>query len=387
MIIHTVQKGDTLFSIARRYSIPPTKLLCDNSREGDRLTVGEELIVIAPTRTVTVRGGDTLSSIASRFDVKESTLLLNNPALTLQHRLRPGQIISVKQKSGSLGIGAAVGIADKGLKRESLMMALPFLTYLLVDGAILTESGIGMRFDPSYLTDSAAAERKIAMLKIKDTTGGRFLDDKKSYASIIEKMISLSKKYRFRGIAIEAHEAAQKDPEGLSEFLLLLRKKFIGQDLILFSYISCSASSKIEDLTDGVIMMTSDTDIRKTKRELVEYAERDESSKVFVHLTTDAEMTDSSISIPEARALCYRSGLELSTDENTLISSFTYTRYKTGEGEKMEVRFPSLRYTESKYSSIAENGYGGIAFDIGTCEISRLAMFGACFRKADYMLP
>ena len=53
----------------------------------------------------------------------------------------------------------------------------------------------------------------------------------------------------------------------------------------------------------------------------------------------------------------------------------------------MEVKFPSLRYTESKYSSIAENGYGGIAFDIGTCEISRLAMFGACFRKADYMLP
>ena len=62
MIIHTVTAGDTVYSIARRYSVPPTKLLADNSREGDRLTIGEELIILPPTRSVTVRAQDTCES-------------------------------------------------------------------------------------------------------------------------------------------------------------------------------------------------------------------------------------------------------------------------------------------------------------------------------------
>ena len=72
MIIHTVSQGETIFKIARKYSVQPTKIIEDNGLEGDRLTTGQELLILTPTRTVTVRGGDTLASLA-RAIISSST--------------------------------------------------------------------------------------------------------------------------------------------------------------------------------------------------------------------------------------------------------------------------------------------------------------------------
>ena len=98
-------------------------------------------------------------------------------------------------------------------------------------------------------------------------------------------------------------------------------------------------------------------------------------------------MGEDEISEGEAKALAYKCGNRLSSDDKTLIQSFTYTRYKVGKGEKIDITFPSLKYTKSKLDKIGELGFGGISFDIETVEISKLCMFSALFRRADYALP
>ena len=81
MHIHTIEPQDTIFKIARRYSVQPTKIMEDNGLYSDRLAIGEELLILNPTRTVTVRGGESLVTIGKRFGVKKSSLIANNPAL------------------------------------------------------------------------------------------------------------------------------------------------------------------------------------------------------------------------------------------------------------------------------------------------------------------
>ena len=74
----TVEAGDTLYVISRRYDVP-TKVIAD--RNGlvppYYLTVGQSLI-LDPTRTHVAREGDTLTSIAQRYGVDPVTLASAN---------------------------------------------------------------------------------------------------------------------------------------------------------------------------------------------------------------------------------------------------------------------------------------------------------------------
>ena len=83
MNIHTVKPGETIFKIAREHSSSPMKIIENNDLENpDRLSVGQELLILNPTRTYTVRGADTLDKIKDRFKVEKEKLHAYNPYLS-----------------------------------------------------------------------------------------------------------------------------------------------------------------------------------------------------------------------------------------------------------------------------------------------------------------
>ncbi|MHB1093084.1 LysM peptidoglycan-binding domain-containing protein [Thiobacillus sp.] len=117
-----VQRGDTLFSIARRYGLTPAAL--DNANPGldGRLTTGQILLLPSATKTnqrgtatiqsvsftpriaksasparYIVQRGDTLSAIARRFDVSLSNLRLWNPVFRKHSTVRAGQRMIVRK--------------------------------------------------------------------------------------------------------------------------------------------------------------------------------------------------------------------------------------------------------------------------------------------------
>ncbi len=60
MQIHTVQPGDSIYSIAQEYNVPPSRIITDNTLESvTGLVVGQDLVILFPTVTHTVRTGDT----------------------------------------------------------------------------------------------------------------------------------------------------------------------------------------------------------------------------------------------------------------------------------------------------------------------------------------
>ena len=104
MIIHTVQKGDTLSSIARKYMTTVSRLVADNRLETpDTLAAGQTLVVQHPELTYTVGRNDTLSSVAEKFGTSVMELYRNNPRiLGLTDNPLPVDLLALKGNLFSL---------------------------------------------------------------------------------------------------------------------------------------------------------------------------------------------------------------------------------------------------------------------------------------------
>ncbi len=133
MQIHTVKSGDSIYSIAREYGVPPSRIITDNMLENpSRLAVGEDIVILFPEETYTVRGGDTLDSIARSYGTTVNDLYRNNPILGGVPRVYPGQILNISYSEPPLGDIAINGYAYPFIDRATLRRTLPYLTYLSV---------------------------------------------------------------------------------------------------------------------------------------------------------------------------------------------------------------------------------------------------------------
>ena len=72
MLIHVTKKGETLQSIARRYTVSAARLARDNGLAAEQEPVeGQALAILYPARVHFVRRGDTTASVARRYGVSE----------------------------------------------------------------------------------------------------------------------------------------------------------------------------------------------------------------------------------------------------------------------------------------------------------------------------
>ena len=102
---YTVERGDTMFLIARRFDIELSRLIQANPHIEDpaRLNVGDVLCVPGDpdfqcppgTDTYTVQSGDTMIDIARRFGVTLEALIGNNPQIENPNLIFPGDVICI----------------------------------------------------------------------------------------------------------------------------------------------------------------------------------------------------------------------------------------------------------------------------------------------------
>ena len=95
MRIHRVKAGENVSDIAKEYGVCEAILRKSNEiHEGDRLSEGEELLILTPTRTYTAGANDSLSRVAIRFDVSRGELMRMNPHL-VSDEIGVGEVIAV----------------------------------------------------------------------------------------------------------------------------------------------------------------------------------------------------------------------------------------------------------------------------------------------------
>ncbi len=93
---YTVQKGDSLYSIAKRFGINVNDLIKTNGLLNTTLQIGDQLIIPGVTKqnTYTVVSGDSLYSIAKKFNTTVDELKRLNDLTS--NLLKIGQILKIK---------------------------------------------------------------------------------------------------------------------------------------------------------------------------------------------------------------------------------------------------------------------------------------------------
>ncbi|MFS0669533.1 glycoside hydrolase family 18 protein [Peribacillus frigoritolerans] len=99
MFVHTVQPGDTLFSISNRYGYPIAQLRSVNGLEETNIVPGQSLLI--PLYVYTVQTGDTFNSIARKAYVPLERLRKANAYIN-PHALQPGMKIRIPDISNYL---------------------------------------------------------------------------------------------------------------------------------------------------------------------------------------------------------------------------------------------------------------------------------------------
>lgn len=140
MLIHVVQQGETIESIANYYGIAVMRLICDNGlKRSENLVIGHSLVIANPEITYTVKEGDTLADIAEAYNITLMQLYRNNPFLSERESIYAGETIVIKYNTNGKIIthGNAVPFIDM----STLKKTLPYLTYLSILNFTATDEG------------------------------------------------------------------------------------------------------------------------------------------------------------------------------------------------------------------------------------------------------
>jgi len=79
MIIHIIEPGETVDSIAELYGVSPDWIIRENGIiDPTDLAIGGALVILTPALTHTIEEGDSLESIAQMYGVTVMSILRNN---------------------------------------------------------------------------------------------------------------------------------------------------------------------------------------------------------------------------------------------------------------------------------------------------------------------
>jgi peptidoglycan endopeptidase LytE len=96
---YTVQKGDSLWGISKKYHTTVETLKQMNHLTSDRIFPGQILKVDEKEDTYVVKAGDTLSKIAKQFNTTVGALLKMNPEISNPNFIKVGQTIRLSESS------------------------------------------------------------------------------------------------------------------------------------------------------------------------------------------------------------------------------------------------------------------------------------------------
>lgn len=383
MRIHRVKEGECLADVAESYGVDERFIaICNETQKGERLSVGEELLILTPTRTYKARLGDSLARVSLRFGVPTGELYRMNPHIE-GDELREGEFVAVRRDERPYGIGAANGIYYKGCSMEKLGRAMHFCTYITVGAGIYDGERCYESFNGSEVVKLALENGKLPLIRVYDKSDGSFCGDKSKRKKYIDGLINLAMRGGYRGILL----AMRDFHDGYEEFLVELRGRMIGLDLILISEISAESPMGISDFSDGAILSCDKCFCEESAgvsfedfeaRVLTDFANKGEATKTFLEMPTFAVSKNGEF-LDTADALHLARGRGAVTEKSEIaeICSFTDKRYSS-------LRYNSLSGIKRRLDLGAELGYMGISFDIGRCPLPYLLTYDALFKSVGY---
>ncbi|MCI9449537.1 MAG: LysM peptidoglycan-binding domain-containing protein [Clostridiales bacterium] len=406
MTIYTVKPGDSIFSIARAFGIPPSRIITDNFlTDPGNLIVGEDLVILFPNQTHTVMGGETLSSIAEMYGQTLVDMYRNNPVLDGMPSVFPGQVLNISYDAPPLGDITTNGYAYPYIDRTVLRRTLPYLTYLSIFTYGIEDNG--ELIEPTGGDDELIAIAKeygtvpLMMLtslnsegKFSNELAGRVLSDPALRATVVENTASTMRAKGYGGVDVDFEYVPGEYADEYGQFISELQAA-LGEEYPVFVSLAPKYSADqpgllyeghnyglLGSLADYVLLMTYEwgytygppmavSPIDQVKR-VVDYALSEiESSKIQLGVPNygydwalpyvRGESRARSLSNVEAVDLAREKNAAIEFDSTAMSPFFRYYDRPQSFADAVEhiVWFENARSVEAMLQLVSENSLNG----------------------------
>ncbi|MDF2539465.1 MAG: hypothetical protein K0S76_2486 [Herbinix sp.] len=278
MIIHVVQEGDTIDSIATTYEVPMKRLIYDNGlKNPDNLVIGQAIVITYPEQIHVVQEGDTLISIADFYGVTIMQLLRNNPFLSEREYLFPDETIVIRYET--IGQMLTNGYAFAFIDIDILEKTLPYLTYLSVYNYRTTNEGDIISYYDDTEIIRIIKEYEVIPLMLLTTTSTRgdenieaayeILLNQEYQDRYIERILAVLQEKGFYGINITFQYVSISNQRLHDELFRRIKDRLTREGYLVFVTINPNLNfigneiqfervdySGIGQLADGVMIMT-----------------------------------------------------------------------------------------------------------------------------------
>lgn len=229
MTIHTVAPGETIYTIARQYGVPPARIISDNMlTDPNNLVVGQTLVILFYNQVHIVEAGETLYTIAADYGTSAKALLRNNPQLKGNTTIYEGQPIVIDYSGVTRGKLTTNGYAYPFIDRDTLRMTLSYLTYLTVFTYGFTPEGELVVPDDAELI-ALAKEYDVAPLMMLSTltAEGKFsnelstqlLNDPALQTTLINNVIAMLREKGYYGLEVDFEYVRPEERDAYTEFI------------------------------------------------------------------------------------------------------------------------------------------------------------------------
>jgi len=403
MLIHVVQSGETIYSIAARYGVSPARLMSDNGiGEDGALAVGQALVVRFPQTVHAVNEGDTLSSIARQYGISLRQLYRNNYSLGGRDAVFPGDVLVISYRGAPIGSVVSNGYAYPHIRPAVLQAVLPYMTCLTPFSYGVTAAGGLLPLQDAALLSAAAAMGVTPLLHLSSLTEeGSFSNARSTLIltnpdlqeRLIGEILATVQDKGYRGVDVDFEFVLPEEREAYAAFVTRLRENLAPLHLPVIVALAPKTSAGQRGLlyeahdyallgaaADFVLLMTYEWGYTygppmavsplPQVRAVLDYAVSEiPPEKIFLGMPNygydwplpfqQGVTAARSISNGTAVATAIRYRAEIHYDETAQAPYFHYT---DAEDRVHEVWFEDARSTEAKLRLIPEYGFLGAGY-------------------------
>ena len=403
MQIHVVRPGQTLWSIGQEYDVPSGLLARFNGlTEPYRLSVGQSLLILKPGMLYTVRSGDTVFRLTQAFGLEKNALYRNNPGLSQQDRLYPGQVLVIQLEDTGNYKTELMGYVYPWVNTRVLRGILPYAARLAPFTYGFTAEGELVEPDDAEVLTLAKEFGTKTLLHLSTLTEqGNFsaqraeamLNDPQIQRRLIEQTVRVMQEKGFSGVDVDFEYLGRDLAESYASFLEALAQAVHEAGGILMAAVAPKTSddqpgtlyeghnyAAIGRAADQVLLMTYEWGYTygppmavapvNAVRRVVEYAVgRIAPEKLILGfpnyaydwtLPYEAGLTRAVVIGNEtAPQLAFQTGSEILFDETAKTPWFSYTG---ADGAVHEVWFEDVRSSEAKFRLVTEFGLKGLGY-------------------------
>jgi len=365
MIIHVVQPGDTIYSIADQYGKSADDIIRENGlRDPSNLVVGQTIVIAFPDQRYIVQEGDTLSGIAERFNTTVMELLRNNPFLLARENIYPGETIVIRFQDEKLRTITTFGYVFPYVAIDSLRLSLPYLTYITIDSYTFNSAGELDNINDEEIIQLAkvyntAPVMTVSSFGINIRIVQTLLNNTNLQNTFIEEIIDVVRVKGYFAVNIDFYYIFPNDRQAFVDFLTEVKSRLREINVPLFVSLTISNFEfesgilnrgydfeAIGEIADNILIISHDyygtsycipgyfTSFSKIQHLFGIIRDQIPHEKIIIELQTigyyvqlpciEGESLASSISIGNAIDLAKQENAVISFDPTNLVSSFTF---------------------------------------------------------------